>query len=86
MATRPTLGVGLIGYRFMGKAQSNAWRQAPSFFDLGYEHPFVHTVADFVKAVVAGKSAQPTFADGLQNQRVLEAISLSARSREWEKV
>ena len=34
MATRPTLGVGLIGYRFMGKAHSNAWRQAPHFFDL----------------------------------------------------
>ena len=53
---------------------------------LGYEHTFVHTVADFVKAVVAGKSVQPTFADGLQNQRVLEAISISARSREWVKV
>ena len=26
--------VGLIGYNFMGKAHSNAWRQAPRFFDL----------------------------------------------------
>jgi predicted dehydrogenase len=28
------LGVGLIGYAFMGKAHSHAWRNAPSFFEL----------------------------------------------------
>ncbi|MGX5654490.1 Gfo/Idh/MocA family protein [Geodermatophilus nigrescens] len=31
---RPTLGVGLIGYAFMGAAHSQAWRTAPHFFDL----------------------------------------------------
>ena len=50
---------------------------------IGYEHTFVHTVADFVRAVVAGKSVQPTFDDGLRNQRVLEAMSTSARTRQW---
>jgi len=29
-----TLAVGLIGYKFMGKAHSNAWRQVPHFFNL----------------------------------------------------
>ncbi|HBP56213.1 MAG TPA: dehydrogenase, partial [Verrucomicrobiales bacterium] len=29
-----TLKVGMIGYRFMGKAHSNGWRQAPHFFPL----------------------------------------------------
>src|SRR6185369_6537981 len=29
-----TLRVGMIGHRFMGKAHSNAWRQAPHFFPL----------------------------------------------------
>src|SRR5215213_8605624 len=29
-----TLGVGLIGYAFMGAAHSQAWRSAPHFFDL----------------------------------------------------
>src|SRR5215210_6593648 len=29
-----TLGVGLIGYAFMGAAHSQAWRTAPHFFDL----------------------------------------------------
>ena len=33
-APRPTLGVGLIGYAFMGAAHSQAWRTAPRFFDL----------------------------------------------------
>ena len=32
--SRRTLRVGLIGYGFMGRAHSNAWRQAPRFFDL----------------------------------------------------
>ena len=53
---------------------------------LGYEHTFVHTIADFVRAVVAGKSVQPTFEDGLQNQRVLAAVSKSAREKQWVKV
>ncbi len=50
---------------------------------LGYEHTFVHTMADFVRAVVAGESVQPTFADGLANGRVLSAVSESARERKW---
>src|SRR5471032_3545005 len=45
---------------------------------IGYEHSFVHTIADFVSAVAAGKSAHPTFADGLASQRVLGAIQESA--------
>jgi len=53
---------------------------------IGYEHTFVNTFADFVEAVVKGKSVQPTFADGLANEKVLAAISRSAKSRQWEKV
>jgi predicted dehydrogenase len=48
---------------------------------IGYEHTFVHTIADFVRAVVAGKSVHPTFEDGLRNQQVLDAIVQSARER-----
>src|SRR4028119_526505 len=32
-----TLNVGLIGYGFMGRAHSNAYRKVNQFFDLGYE-------------------------------------------------
>ncbi len=28
------LNVGIVGYKFMGKAHSNGWKQAPLFFDL----------------------------------------------------
>jgi predicted dehydrogenase len=28
-----TIGIGMIGYKFMGKAHSNAYHQAPRFFD-----------------------------------------------------
>lgn len=34
MTTSHSLRVGMIGYKFMGKAHSNAWRQAGRFFDL----------------------------------------------------
>ena len=53
---------------------------------IGYEHTFVHTLADFVNAVVDGKSVQPTFEDGKRNQRVLEAVEESAASRQWVKI
>jgi len=32
--SKPTLGVGMVGYAFMGVAHSQGWRNAPSFFDL----------------------------------------------------
>jgi predicted dehydrogenase len=50
---------------------------------IGYEHTFTHTIADFVKAVVDGKSVQPTFEDGLHNQCVLDAVRKSVRINKW---
>jgi predicted dehydrogenase len=32
-----TLNVAIIGYKFMGKAHSNAWKKAPLFFDTNIE-------------------------------------------------
>lgn len=53
---------------------------------IGYEHTFAHTIADFVRAVVKGKSVHPTFADGLKNERVLAAVEESSDARSWVKV
>ncbi len=53
---------------------------------IGYEHTFVNAFADFVKAVTTGKSVQPTFEDGLANQRVLDAVQQSAKTRSWIKI
>ena len=53
---------------------------------IGYEHTFVHTIADFINAVADKKSVQPTFEDGLANQVVLEAVEKSSKTRRWIKV
>jgi predicted dehydrogenase len=53
---------------------------------IGYEHTFVHTIADFIRAVVAKRSVHPTFEDGLSNEKVLAAIAESAEKRQWIKV
>lgn len=53
---------------------------------IGYEHTFTHTIADFVNACVDAKAVQPTFEDGLRNQRVLEAVEESAKARQWVRI
>ena len=53
---------------------------------IGYEHTFVHTVADFVNAVVDKHPVQPTFEDGLANQIVLDAVAKSAKTKKWVKL
>jgi predicted dehydrogenase len=53
---------------------------------IGYEHSFTHTVYDFLTAVAEGKPVTPDFEDGVQNQRVLEAIEQSAMTGQWVKV
>ena len=50
-SSRPTLGVGLIGYAFMGAAHSQAWRTAPHFFDLPL-HPELTVLAGRNQAAV----------------------------------
>jgi predicted dehydrogenase len=45
---------------------------------LGYEHGFSHQVVDLVRAIDAREQPHPSFADGLQVQRVLDAVERSA--------
>ena len=51
---------------------------------IGWEHSFTHEVRDLVVAIAAGEDARPTFADGLQVERVLAAVVRSAQSGSWE--
>lgn len=53
---------------------------------IGYEHTFTNAFADFIRAVVAGQSVQPTFQDGYANEKMLAAIVQSAKTRKWVKV
>jgi len=48
---------------------------------IGWEHTFTHQVRDFLLAVRDGSEPSPSFADGLQIQRVLAAVEESARNR-----
>nr|WSW65389.1 Gfo/Idh/MocA family oxidoreductase [Streptomyces sp. NBC_00995] len=45
---------------------------------LGYEHTFIHQARDVVRTIAEGGSPVPSFADGLQVQRVLAAVEESA--------
>lgn len=53
---------------------------------IGYEHTFVHQFADFLTAAANGRSASPTFREGLATDDVTDAILKSAGSRRWEQV
>ncbi|MEY4939407.1 MAG: hypothetical protein RIQ93_1142 [Verrucomicrobiota bacterium] len=53
---------------------------------IGYEHSFVHQVADFIQGLQDKKPAAPTFRDGLATDLVTDAVLKSARTGRWEKV
>ncbi len=53
---------------------------------IGYEHTFIHQVADFLRGLAEGKPAGPTFKDALETQYVCDAVLKSAKSSQWEKV
>src|SRR5262247_2503646 len=50
---------------------------------IGYEHTFIHQAADFLTAAAEGKSASPTFREGMRTDDVTDAVLESAKSRSW---
>ncbi len=53
---------------------------------IGYEHSFVHQVADFLGGLSSGVPAGPTFRDALETQKVCDAVLQSASGRCWKAV
>ena len=53
---------------------------------IGYEHTFIHQVADFLEATGENKRVSPTFREGLATEYVTDAVLKSAKTRQWEKV
>ena len=53
---------------------------------IGYEHSFVHQVADFIDGLGKGVPADPTFRTALETQRVCDAVLKSAASGAWVNV
>ncbi len=54
--------------------------------NIGFEHSFVHQLADFLTGLAKGKPASPTFAEALETQYVCDAVLQSAKTCKWEKV
>jgi len=53
---------------------------------IGYEHSFVHQVADFLSAYAKGEPCRPTFRDALETQKICDAVLASAKSHQWVPV
>lgn len=77
---------GLRGFRTIQATEAchpYAGQYWPVGHIIGYEHTFVNWVADAVRAVAEGKEIVPNFTDGLENQRVLDAVERSSSDRGW---
>jgi predicted dehydrogenase len=51
---------------------------------IGWEHSFVHQVADFLKSLETNEKCSPTFQEALQTQKVCAAVIESANSKSWK--
>jgi len=51
---------------------------------IGYEHSFVHQVADFLKSLETDEPCSPTFKEALETQKVCQAVLDSAATRSWK--
>lgn len=53
---------------------------------IGFEHSFVHQLADFIQGLSSGKPVSPTSKEALETQYVCDAVLKSAKTGKWEKV
>jgi predicted dehydrogenase len=53
---------------------------------IGYEHSFVHQVADFIAGLDGGKAAKPDFREGYRTDLVVDAVLQSGKERKWVAV
>jgi predicted dehydrogenase len=52
---------------------------------IGFEHSFIHAIADFLNSVDGKEPAEPTFEDAMKTEHVVDAVLRSAASGRWEK-
>jgi predicted dehydrogenase len=53
---------------------------------IGYEHSFVHQIADFLQGLAKGQPVSPTFREALATQRICDAILASAKSGQQQEI
>jgi hypothetical protein len=85
-ATRPTAEQGFS--RILVTEPDHPYMAAwwPPGHLIGYEHSFTHEVRDLIEAIGTGQDPTPSFADALQVQLVLDAVSRSAETSRWTEV
>ena len=86
-ATRPTLEQGFS--RILVTEGEHPYMSAwwPPGHIIGYEHSFTHQMRDFIEAIATGTDPAPSFADALQVQLVLDAVTRSAEvGSTWTEV
>ncbi|MBA2468672.1 MAG: Gfo/Idh/MocA family oxidoreductase [Chloroflexia bacterium] len=79
---------GLQGFRTINVTEgvhpyTGAWW--PAGHIIGWEHTHVHVVKDLLDGIRTGVNPSPSFEDGFRNQAVLDAVSRSAESGQWEQ-
>ncbi|WP_425293487.1 Gfo/Idh/MocA family protein [Micromonospora cremea] len=86
-ATRPSVEQGFS--RILVTEGEHPYMSAwwPPGHIIGYEHSFTHQMRDFIEAVATGADPAPSFADALQVQLVLDAVTRSAEiGSSWTEV
>lgn len=58
----------------------------PPGHGIGYENTFVNEFADFFQAIAEDRAAEPGFDTGLENQKVLEAVTQSIAAERWIEI
>jgi predicted dehydrogenase len=53
---------------------------------VGYEHPFIATLGDFLNSMAEGETFHANFEDAVAVQRVLDALERSVLSRSWVRL
>ena len=53
---------------------------------IGYQNTFVNQFADFFQAIASGSKPEPGFETGLENQKVLDAVTRSIAAGKWVDV
>jgi predicted dehydrogenase len=62
----------------------NAWW--PPGHIIGWEHTFIHEVADLLHAIPSKQKVHPDFYDGYRCQLVLDGVSKSAETGQWVEI
>jgi predicted dehydrogenase len=53
---------------------------------IGYEHSFIHQLADFLSGLAGTGAAVPSFREALATDQVTDAVLRSARDKQWARV